>query len=245
MLLGLSSAAAPDATLDVLLAAAERRGLAVLELRDGDAHGVVPGDGGASARAAVELAAAAKVALSGYRSARVAHDLALARLSYALGAPVILDGRDDVATRIDRARQMVAAGGDVAVVVRGDSVVGDAALIAAAGLALAWDANPTSGPLGATAESLLQRYPRKLRHIRLVGGGPEIEMQHGKGVGELMRQLALARYAGTLILAPSTPGFRVAWRNWLGYRRGWGCGSKTTGSSLVHLNDQATAGGKA
>jgi hypothetical protein len=244
MLLGLSSAAAPDATLRELLDAAVRRGLSALELRDGDAHGVVPGDGGASARAAVERAVAAKVTLSGYRSARVAHDLALARLSYALGAPVILDGPDDVATRIDRAKQMVAAGGDVAVVLRGDPVADDAALIAAAGLALAWEANPTFGPLGTTAEALLQQYPGELRHIRLIGGGPETEMQHGKGIGELMRQLALAGYGGTFILAPSTPGYRVAWRNWLGHRRGWGCGSKTTESLPVHLSDQATTGGK-
>lgn len=244
MLLGLSSAAAPDAALDELLDAAVRRGLGALELRDGDAHGVMPGDGGVSAMAAAERAAAANVTLSGYRSDRVAHDLALARLSYALGAPVILDGPDDVVTRIDRARQMVAAGGDVAVVLRGDSVADDAALVAAAGLGLAWEANPAFGSLGAIAESLLQQYPSWLRHIRLIGGGPETEMQHGKGVGELMRQLALAGYDGKLILAPSTPGYRIAWRNWLGRHRGWGCGSKATESSLVQLSDQATTGGK-
>lgn len=242
MRLGLSSAAAPDATLDELLAAAVGRGLGALELRDGDAHGVTPDDDAPSATLAAERAAAAKVTLSGYRTARPWHDLALARLSYALGAPIILDGPDDLATRIDRARQMITAGADVAVVLRGDSVADDAALVAAAGLALAWEADPSFGLLGAIAESLLQQFPGELRHIRLIGGGPEAEMQHGKGVGELMRHLALTAYEGTLVLAPSTLRYRVAWRNWLGRRRGWGCGSKTTESSLVHLTDPATMG---
>ena len=244
MRLGLSSAAAPDATLDELLDAAVGRGLGALELRDGDAHGVTPDDDVPSATLAAERAAAAQVALSGYRTARSEHDLALARLSYALGAPVILDGPDDLVTRIDRARQMVAVGANVAVVLRGDSVADDAALVAAAGLALAWEADPSFGPLGTIAESLLQQFPGELRHIRLIGGGPEAEMQHGKGVGELMRHLALAGYAGTLVLAPSTPRYRVAWRNWLGRQRGWGCGSKTTDSSLVQLADPATTGGE-
>jgi hypothetical protein len=63
------------------------------------------------------------------------------------------------------------------------------------------------------------------------------------GVGAMMRRLAVEGYAGTLVLAPSTARFRVAWRKWLGRRGGWGCGS-STGEDLpmVHLAGSTSEG---
>lgn len=235
MRLGLSSAAAPDAGLAELLEALVRRGLAALELREGDGHGVTPDDAAVRARRAAARAAATGVAITGYYTTRVGHDLALARLAYALGAPVIVDGPFDAATRIDRARQMAAVGVDVAVLVRGESAVHDAARAASAGLVLAWEVDLRSGSPGGIGESLLRRFPGRLRHIRLLGGGPETATQEGKGIGELMGRLALAGYEGVLVLAPSTTRYRVAWRNWLGRRGGWGCGSRTAEPSPLQL----------
>jgi hypothetical protein len=242
MRLGLSSEAAPDASLGELLDAVVRRGLTTLELRDGDAHGVAPEDRALSGAVAAKRAAAAEVTITGYRMARTGHDLWLARLSAELGAPVILGGPDEITTRIDRASQMVVAGAQVAVVLRGDSAEDDAALAASAGLALAWEAEPGLGSLGRMAESLLQRFPGELRHIRLIGGGPEAAMQEGKGVGELMRCLALTGYQGTLVLAPSTTRYRVAWQTWLGRRGGRGRGSNTADPSLVSLAGPVSTG---
>ena len=243
MRLGLSSEAAPDASLGELLDAVVRRGLTALELRDGDAHGIAPEDGALSGAVVAKRAAAAEVTITGYRVDRADHDLWLARLSGELGAPVILGGPDEMARRIDRARQMVAAGASVALLVRGDSAEDDAALAASAGLALAWEADPGLGSLGIMAESLLQRFPGELRHIRLIGGGPEAAIQDGKGVGDLMRHLALTGYQGTLVLAPSSTRYRVAWQTWLGRRVGRGPGSRTANPSLLLLAGPAITEG--
>jgi hypothetical protein len=236
MVLGLSSAAAPEATLEDLLETAARRGFGAVELREGDAHGVIPDDDGPGIAATLAEAAVVGIAISGYRIGRAGHDLALARLSHALGAPMVLDGPDDVAGRMARAVQMRRAGADVAVVLRGASAPEDAAIVAAAGLALAWDADPRAGPLDLLVESLLQRSPGRLRHIRLLGGGPEVMMQGGRGIGGMMRRLALAGYEGTLVLAPSTTRYRVAWQQWLGRRGGGsGCGSRNGDLPLARL----------
>jgi len=105
-----------------------------------------------------------------------------------------------------------------------------------AGLALAWEADPHLGPVGDMAAPLLERFGDDLGHIRLVGGGPEVAMQDGAGIGDLMRRLALGAYAGTVILAPSTPRYGVAWQHWLGRRGGTGCGSAgETRPALVTL----------
>lgn len=75
----------------------------------------------------------------------------------------------------------------------------------------------------------------RLRYIRFRGGGPEAAQQSGLGVGALMARLALARFAGPLVLAPSTPKYRYIWHAWLGRAGGWGCGSKQADASLVSL----------
>lgn len=243
MRLGLSSAAAPDAGLDELLAAVVRRGLLALELREGDGHGVAPADGTMVGMMAARRAAALGVALSGYRSAALGDDGCLARLCEALGAPVLVDAPEDIEGRIARARRLEGLGAAAVVVIRGESAVDQGALADAAGLGLAWDADPALGRLGSTAEGLLQRFPAALRQLRLIGGGPEADLQHGAGIGALMRRLALAGYGGSLLLAPSSPRYRVAWANWLGRRGGWGCGSKVRDPSLVGLEGPRIAGG--
>ena len=225
MLLGLSSAAAHDAGPEELVDIAVRRGFGALELHEGDAHGITVDSDRRAVLALLERAGTAGVRISGYRALRTGHDLALARLSRALGAPVLLDGPADLAARVSRARAMAAAGAEVAVVLHGASIAEDAALAGSAGLALAWDADPRLGALGAALESLLPPDAAMLRHIRLIGGGPEAAMQDGMGVGAMMRRLAVGGYTGTVVLAPSTARFRVAWRKWLGRRGGWGCGS--------------------
>lgn len=236
MRLGLSSEAAPDASLDDLIRFAQRRGLAALELREGDAHGIAAGTSAPACAAAAAAVRAAGLTLTAYRTHQLEDESTLARLAGALGAPVLLAGPVPLATRVERARRIREAGGQVAIVLRGDSAVWDGIVCHEAGLALAWEADPHLGPVGDMAAPLLERFGDDLGHIRLVGGGPEVAMQDGAGIGDLMRRLALGAYAGTVILAPSTPRYGVAWQHWLGRRGGTGCGSAgETRPALVTL----------
>ena len=232
MRLGLSSAAAPDASLDELLDACGRRGLAALELRSGDAHGVAPlgaGQAGEGGR----RAAAAGVAIVGYRTDGDAADAALAELSRALGAPVLLDGPAGGAGRVERAAEITRLGGSAAVVVGGQAAAEDGALVAARGIEVVWDADPAAGPVGEQVGALLARVGPRLALIRLAGGGPEALGQAGQGIGEMMGRLALSGYGGAVVLAPTSSRYRVAWQTWLGRGGGWGCGSKAVALPLV------------
>lgn len=240
--LGLSSAAAPDAGLDELVEVSARRGFGALELSEGDGHGITPDSDKRAFAAAVKRAGSAGVRISGYRALRTGHHTALARLSRGLGVPVLLDGPADLSARLMRAKAILAAGGEVSVVLRGTAAIEEAALAASGGFTLAWEADPALGGLGAMAGSLLRHHGSALRHIRLQGGGPEAVMQEGTGVGEMMRRLGVAGYAGTLILAPSTPRYRVAWRKWLERRGGWGCGSGGEELPLARLAGSASGG---
>jgi hypothetical protein len=86
MRLGLSSAAAPDAGLDELLAACTLRGLSTLELRAGDAHGIaVAGDWSAAVSAGLAAAAEARVTIAGYRT--IAAEVALRYIRFIGGGP--------------------------------------------------------------------------------------------------------------------------------------------------------------
>jgi hypothetical protein len=62
---------------------------------------------------------------------------------------------------------------------------------------------------GAAPARLLDRLGERLRHVRILGGGPEAALHEGQGVGELMGRLALAGYTGTVILSP---GSKLTWR---------------------------------
>lgn len=234
MRLGLSSAVAPSASLDELLAACARRGLGALELREEDAHGVDPGEGSRAGAAAAKRAAAAGIGITGYRAGSAGTDLRLARLAERLGAPVLLED-GPLSRRLDRGEGLVAVGARVAIVVRGERALEDAAAATARGLDLAWDVDPAEVEPAMVAAKLLSAFGARLLQIRLSGGGPETALHEGRGVGELMGRLALAGYRGALVLTPSSRRYRVAWEGWLGRRGGWGCGSRTADPSLVRL----------
>lgn len=243
MRLALCSSAAPDATLSGLFEACARRGLAALELREGDAHGLNP-----ECEEIVDFltsgsARTGGVPIVGYRTSQPGHDLWLGRLSRALDVPILLDGPTSIRSRLDRAAGISEVAGRVVIVLRGDDFLSDAELAVSEGVDLAWDADPAQGNLGDRVARLLDRFDRRLRYIRLLGGGPEATLHEGEGIGEVMGRLALSGYAGTVALAPTSDRYRVAWQTWLGRRGGWGCGSRVSDPSLVHLSSDSAMGG--
>lgn len=244
MRLGLSSEAAPDAGVDELIRAATRHGLPALELRAGDGHGVSC-DRAAVPHAIADVAAraaAAGIGIVGYRCTGAEDDAALATLATALRTTVIVDGDDDAEARATRAARLLAAGTDAAVLLRGGTVVDDARRLSREGISVVWEANPADATLGGVARALLEEFPAALHHVRFLGGGPETVMHEGRGIGELMGRLALAGFGGTVVLAPSSPRYRVAWSTWLGRHGGSGCGSKVSDRSLVALSAPSAAG---
>lgn len=236
MRLGICSGAAPDASLEDLVESAARRGLTALELREGDGHRIDVTNP-LIAAAAVERAAARGVVITGYRAIRSSDPRALARLGELLEAPILIDGPADGSIRRSCALSIRDEGADAAVVIRGREAVSDAAEACDRGVDLAWDVEPGPVSLGRTVATLLDRAQSRLRHIRLHGGGPEADLNEGKGIGEMTGRLALAGYDGTVILTPTSPRYRIAWQAWLGRRGGWGCGSKSAEPDLVRLGD--------
>lgn len=244
MQLGLSSAAAPDATVHELIDMCAARGLHALELRAGDAHGIAPGAASSLELAtAVASAAAAGVRLAGIRSEAVDTPEELAHLSRALDAPVTVTS-GDLAQRIEGAAAIDDAGGRVLVVVRGNADHWHSDIVAA-GFDYAWDIDATCTRGASDAAMLLGSSGPGLRYIRMIGGGPETPMQEGRGIGSLMGTLALAGFTGPVILAPSSTRYHVAWSSWLGRRGGWGCGSKSAAADLVSLPDRTATGSTA
>jgi hypothetical protein len=236
MRVGLSSAAAPEAFFDELLAACLRSGMRTVELEAGHAHGIDVH------RASPELAAAARaravaagVTIAAFRpedpgSAR------LPALATALGAPVLIPfhGVRAVKANMPEAVEVIAVlPGDRDPLAALEEL--DAASAPGVALPLAWDADPATGFVATSAAGFLERAGGRLRHIRLQGGGPEASMQEGRGVGALMARLALAGFGGTVVLAPSSERYRVIWSAWLGRRSGWGCGSQAERRELVTL----------
>src|SRR5690606_15891059 len=103
-------------------------------------------------------------------------------------------------------------------------------------LGLGWEVDPGAEDVTGRITTVLRAAGPHLRHIRLLGGGPEAVQHEGRGIGALMARLALSGYDGPLALAPSTARYRTAWSAWLGRGGGWGCGSKASDPSLVQLN---------
>lgn len=247
MRIGLSSAAAPDASLEELFDACGRRGLPALELEAGHGHGLDVGDpDAANAVEAAVRAAASGVVLSGYRvghdgvvdpAVRASDVDAMTSFALRLGAPLIVPV--DLALSLTRSR--IADGAQLlAALPAGDGAAAgldrlDAAGPVGAALSVAWDVDPASGDVSLLAPEIMGRTGRRLRHIRLLGGGPEGSAQEGRGVGSLMARLALAGFGGTVALAPSSDRYRVVWGAWLGRRGGWGCGSVAEERGLVSL----------
>jgi len=224
MKLALSSAAAPDATLAELAAAARRRGFRALELGQGEAHQMA---------ASSDAADTALLAEHGIEQVVCRFNDLESALQWvpwrgSLCRTVIVPagaGRcraaavPGVVTAIDYA--------DPAELAAAAEATNDSAA------AFAWSVWPGEHDLECAAEAVLRATAGRLQHVRLHGGGPEAVAQEGQGVGALMRQLALAGFDGTLALAPSGPRYRIVWNAWLGRRGGWGCGSKTGGRASL------------
>lgn len=237
MRLVLSTAAAADYTLDELLASCARRGLGGLELVAGHAH-----------RVGTELKPASLEAIRSQIAAFLAPlDVAFhsdaARLSVALGAPVVA-ARADVApsdATVLAAAAMYARAGGTLLMAHGSELEeiwrlrGLIEEAPATTLGLAWQVAPADEDITNGIPTVLDAGGPHLRHVRLLGGGPEAAQHEGRGIGSLMASLALRGYDGSLALAPSTPRYGVAWDAWLGRGGGWGCGSKTADPSLVRL----------
>jgi len=237
MQLALSSAAAPNAGLHTLVQGALRHGLPVLELRAGDAHGfATPPESAADTTAAlVRELTAAGIGVVGYSDTGSTNAASLASLARTLGSALFVDADAALPERMRRADCLRAAGAEAAIVVRGDAVLDDARIAAREGHALVWECDPQRTPIGELAPVLLAEYGASVRHVRLMGGGPEGVMHEGRGVGALMSRLALSGFAGSVILAPSSPRFHVVWATWLGRRAGTGCGSTAAGAAPIDL----------
>jgi hypothetical protein len=247
MRIGLSSAAAPDASLDELFDACTRRGLPALELEAGHGHGLDVGDPvAANAVEAGVRAAASGVLLSGYRVAHgdgVDPDVrgsdveGMTSFALRLGTPLIMP----VDLALSLTRSQVADGVHLLVALPPGAAAAatldrlDAAGPVGAAMSVAWDVDPANSDVSLLAPEIMARAGWRLRHIRLLGGGPEGAAQEGRGVGSLMARLALAGFGGTVALAPSSDRYRVVWGAWLGRRGGWGCGSVAEERSLVSL----------
>lgn len=244
MRLTLSTAAAQDLTIPELLEACRLRGLAGLELVAGHAHGIGPGTDLREIAEARAAAAEAGVVIAAYRAAsrNQAMGEGAARLSVALSAPVVVPASevmDDDA--IATAATLYARVGGVLLLEHPSDAESAAALrrlaerVGGNALGLAWEADPADPRFAADAKDVLQGAGPFLRHVRLLGGGPEAAGQEGQGIGAMMARLTLAGFRGSLAIAPSTDRYRMAWSAWLGRRGGWGCGSKTADPGLVSL----------
>ncbi|MHB1170086.1 MAG: hypothetical protein ACYC28_12480 [Longimicrobiales bacterium] len=236
MRLGLSSAAATDADIDALLASCARRGLAVLELRDEDAHGVSDVE---SARAAAVLASDFGVAIAAIRVAASADVDQVAAMAAQLEAAVLV-AAGPLEDRVSDTRRLVARGVQALVEVSGPAD-GWLGALEGADTDVAWQIDQAVTDLAGDVQRVLRAMPGRLRYVRLLGGGPETAMEDGRGIGALMGQLALARFDGPLVVAPSSPRYHVAWGAWLGRRGGWGCGSKAD-REVVQLSPATTEG---
>jgi sugar phosphate isomerase/epimerase len=249
MQLSLSSTAAPDASLEELLAGCTRRGLGGLELSEGDGHALSLSTSPGAAAAMADYAREAGVSICAIQVASIRPDEldAAARLAAAVEAPVIVPLKGFDRAALPRAADAFAARGARLLLAHGsDARVHEAArwllepLPGAAAVGLAWDVRPgVDEP--ARIGDVLDAAGEALRYIRLHGGGPESQAQTGQGVGALLATLALRRYAGPLVLTPSTPSYRYVWSAWLGRAGGWGCGSKQSDETLVTLDRSAYA----
>ena len=254
MRLGISSAAAPDLPLQELVGACRRRGLSALQLEAGHAHGVVGaaragegrgGPGKALADSPLTRTAARVreqgVDLVGFRLSRLddVQRPGVLLLSASLGAPLVAPaataaGSDAILAAADACH----GAGARLLIAHGSNATQAAALRRVAeeappgSVALAWDVSPLAGDLEGEAAAVLDAAGDALRLIRLAGGGPESAGEEGRGVGALMGRLALERWNGAIVLAPSTTRYLRAWSGWLGRRGGWGCGSKAEPAPL-------------
>ncbi len=244
MITTLSSNAAREAKLAELLAACGRRGLAGLELVQGDAHGLAP-EMAKHCFDAVETALKTTgVTLQVLRQLQVGEmreTAAAAELAARFGAALVVPAEELDAPAVARLGSIGReAGARILLAHRSDAPTAASlrrsieAADDASHLGLAWDVHPGEDDPYALVR-VMEAAGRHLAYVRLHGGGPEAEQQTGRGVGSLVARLTLARFRGPLVLTPSTSRYHYIWRAWLGAGRGWGCGSKKSDDSLVAL----------
>jgi hypothetical protein len=219
MQLGISSAADPTATADELVDACLRRGLSGLELRHGDRAARPDGIAAALGRCTGEAVQVVAL-LVDVGTDHTAHRTPL----IGSGVPVMLRSASGARAALDAAAELRAAGSNALPLLQGPA---DEWLQYVGDHPFAWQVDDSVTDPAADAARILTKRAR-LAYLRLVGGGPETALQHDRGIGPLMRRLALAGYAGPLVVSPSSSRYRIAWSVWLGRRGGWGCGSSGT-----------------
>lgn len=229
MLLGISSEAAPDATLAELFAGCDRRGLSGIEAVAGHAHRIEAEPEGAQLALAGQNPAVLAYRVHSWKEALSSES---AGLSARIAAPVVVSGLPPEPEALDLAETLYSfAGGELLIALppeagrieplrqeldrREGGIVG-----------IALEVRPAQEDLSRIRE-VLQLAGRHLKSIRLHGGGPEAGLQTGMGIGPLLGALTLSRYAHPLLLRPSDPRNRRAWAKWLGREGAWGCGSRT------------------
>lgn len=238
----LSGAAAPGLPHRELVAAAERRGFAGVELGWPDEPGTASLD---ALAAALREAVGARLPLAAVRveSTQVALSAQCARHAGEAGVPVVVPA--EAAASLSAEEILAAAAryaGAGALLLIGSAAEGErvrelsrmAGEAPAGALGVALEVRPGSDQESAAA--LIALAGTALGYVRLYGGGPETVAQGGAGVGALMARLALARFSSPLVLAPSGPGTRQAWRLWLSRNTArTGCGSAVADPSLTQL----------
>jgi hypothetical protein len=226
MQLGLSSTAAPGATVAELVSACIARGLSALEI-------IIDHDDVYQLAREIVASQDHGVSISGLLSRDSSDAPSLAALARVAATPIIVADACELKERIERVRAIIARGGEALVLVRGPLETWLDAVIAAH-VRFAWQVDHTCAYPAEDADRILERC--SIEYVRLVGGGPESGMQEGKGIGALMRTLTLAGCNAPLILTPSSPSYRVAWAAWLGRRGGWGCGSKAGNQPVIPIH---------
>jgi hypothetical protein len=243
MRLALSSEAAPAMPLTELLQSCGHRGLELVELVAGHAHGAAPGlDAGRLAELVWEVRANGVHVAGLYLDGDPLPDWdALAHLAAAFDAPAIVTPGAVAGASVRGVVTQFAERGATLLLAHGTDLPQVAALsdlVDAVGeghLGLAWSIQPETDTLD-DVPAILERAGERIRYIRFSGGGPESARNTGRGIGTLMARLTLAGYGGPLVLRPSSPSYHYIWRAWLGQAGGWGCGSKAADASLVSLD---------
>jgi len=218
----LSSAALPDASIDVLRRAARRRNLKALELvlGTGHAHGIgtpstSEGEGPVDASSpqtgdppvrwllASEMPSITDLLYWGRQASLLDAGLLLQRTvpESPLGLPVALVHGTDL-----QEAQRAAAW----------ARMHDAKTCWTVELG-----QPTSDRFA----EVLEATAPTLAHVRLLGAGPEAQSAAPgtTGTGPVLKELALSGYSGTVALVPSADGSTDEWQQWLFEERGWGC----------------------
>lgn len=225
MRLGLGSGADAQASVPELAAACARRGLSALEVDAGDGAAIDSLANVASADLGQGVTLASIVADE-------AHTALATVIARRLAVPLVLDrGHDNAAAAAAAGR--AASAGVVALPLMQGPASGWLGLLPAS-MPFAWQVDESVSDPAGDADRIMRQNGRP-GSIRLVGGGPEAALQHGRGVGATLRVLALAGYDGPLIVTPSSRKYRVAWASWLGRRGGWGCGSAGEGNTTTPL----------